>query len=141
MTQPASPFFPGIELFRKLSAKALSGSEEMIVWQIDQTQEFIGRSSRQLLETLSAAGAFQKPEDWPAAVGDSLRSALELGRECAISASDYQRESCSLWQRQAMDAQKLLTESLNGQFSMFPPSGTSHKPHSKHTGALHRVAA
>lgn len=141
MTQPSSPLFPGIELFRKLSAKALAGSEEMIVWQIDQTQEFVARSSRQLHDSLATAGTVKKLEDWPAAVGEGLRNVLELGREYAISASDYQRETCSLWQRQAMDSQKLLTESLNGQFSMLQPSGAAQKHHSKHGSDLHRVAA
>lgn len=139
MNSQSSPFFPTVELFRKLSAKVLAGSEEMIVWQLDQTQEFINRSSKQLHQSLSTAEAIQKPEDWPAAIGNGLRSAMEIGREYAISASDYQRESCQLWQRQALDAQKVMTESLDGPFSMFKPGAEANKHHPRH--AMHRVAA
>lgn len=141
MNAQSNPLSPCIEFFRTLSSNTLAGSEEMVFWQIDHAQELIGRSSKQMLETLSNAGAAQKPENWPMVMGNGIRGVFEIGRECAITASDLQRETCNLLQRQAMETQKALTESLNEQFAIFQMGISHQKRPVKDTVIAHRTAA
>jgi hypothetical protein len=136
-----NPLSPSIEFLRNLSATTLAGSEEVIFWQIDHAQQFIGRSTKQLRASLSKVATVEKPENWPAVVESGVRSALETSRELAISAADFNLETYNFLQKQTIDAQKALAETWSEQFALFQAQVPHGKHPTKHMTAQHRAAA
>lgn len=123
----ANPLSPSIDFLRSLGATTLTDSQQMMSWHLEQAQEFIGRSSKQMRDTLSSLGALQKPENWQETLGQGLRNSLEIGRDYALSATSYQQESYARFQRQAIEAQKKFSESLVRQLAAFQIAGGSQK--------------
>ena len=115
MNEQFEQFSHSIDFFRNLGAVTLSGSQELIAWQLDSAQALIALGSRQLRTVLSDAGATQEPEQWSAAVPAGLRNAIDMARDCVLAASDYQMEGLHLLQKQAAEARQLLSESLSEQ--------------------------
>jgi len=122
MHTQSNPLAPSIDFFRSLGSTTLAGSQQMISWHFDQAQEFIGRSSKQMRETLNSLGKLEKPERWQETLGQGIRNSLEISRDYALSATHYQQESYALLQQQAIETQKKLSESLAKQLAVFQVS-------------------
>ncbi|WP_153147814.1 hypothetical protein [Dechloromonas sp. H13] len=115
MNEQFEQFSQSMSLFRDLGTVTLSGSEEMIFWQLDSAQAFIALGSQQLRMVLSEASAAQDPEHWSEIVPAGMRNALQVARDCVLAASDCQMEGLRIFQRQAAEARQLFTESLGAQ--------------------------
>lgn len=115
MNEQFDQFSHSIDFFRNLGAVTLSGSQELIAWQLDSAQALIALGSQQLRTVLSDASAAQEPEQWSAAVPTGLRNAIQMTRDCLLAASDYQMNGLHLLQKQAAEAHQLLSESFSEQ--------------------------
>lgn len=83
---------------------------------------------------MSDAGAVHNPEQWPEAVPTGLRSALEITRDCLLTASDCQIEGLRLLEKQVAEARKLFAESLNAQYPKMKLVRAAEKKNNKATG-------
>ena len=115
MNEQFDQFSQSIDFFRNLGIVSLSGSQELISWQLDNTQSFIALGSQQLRNVMSDAGAVHNPEQWPEAVPTGLRSAIDITRDCLLTASACQIEGLRLLEKQVAEARNLLAESLSAQ--------------------------
>lgn len=140
MTQQLDSFFQGIELSRKLGTQALSGFEKIVALQLDHTQAFIGRSSKQLKAAYSARSIGQDPAQWAEAFQDGLRSSVEMTRDAMLAATDYQTASLRLLQDQAAELQKLVSSSLNEQLAV-AKAAAGEKRVGKSASVVHKLAA
>lgn len=100
-----------LDVFRHLNSLAIAGSEEFFTWQLDQAQALVTRRTKQLKASWSEAKAADNLQ-WPEALQSGMRNAMEMAQECVAAATDYQMETLKLMQKQATQAQKVITESL-----------------------------
>ena len=140
MTQQLDSFFLGIELSRKLGTQALTGFEKIVALNLDHTQEFIGRSSKQLKAAYTERNIGQEPAQWAEAFQDGLRSSIELTRDAMLAATDYQSESLRLLQDMAAELQKLVSTSLNEQLAT-AKAASGEKRVGKSAPQVHKLAA
>jgi len=141
MHTPSNPLSRNFDFFRNLSASTLAGSGDMVSWYLNHTQEFIGRSSKQLRDTLSSLGQVQKPERWAEAMGNGIRGILETSRDYAIQAADYQQESYRRLQQQALETQQTLSTSLAEQFTILQGETRQQRRSAKDTTLAQRITA
>lgn len=140
MTQQLDSFFLGIELSRKLGTQALTGFEKFVTLHLDHTQEFIGRTSKQLKAVCAERSVGDDPAQWAVAFQDGLRSSIEMTRDAMIAATDYQTESLRLLQDQAAELQKLVSSSLNEQLGV-AKAASGEKRVGKSAPLVHKLAA
>lgn len=115
MNEQFDQFSQSIDFFRNLGIVSLSGSQELISWQLDNVQSFIALGSQQLRTVMSDVSVVHDPEQWSEAVPTSLRSAIEITRDCVLTASDCQMGGLRLLQKQAAEVRQLLADSLSEQ--------------------------
>lgn len=136
------PLSRNINLFRNLSSTLLSGSEELMSWQIDSAQSFLTRGSQQLKAALADAGSAQEPAHWPETVQSGMRNAIRMTRDCLVATTDYQMEAMRLLHEQGAETQKLITAALNEQLVNIDVVGSREKRSSgKATTLAQKLAA
>lgn len=135
------PLSRNINLFRNLSSTLLSGSEELMSWQIDSAQSFLTRGSQQLKAALADAGSAQEPAHWPETVQSGMRNAIRMTRDCLVATTDYQMEAMRLLQEQGAETQKLITAALNEQLVNIDVVGSREKRSGKATAFAQKLAA
>lgn len=126
-----------IELLRSQNTSLLSGSEELLSWQIDSSQAFITRSSQQLRTILSDIAKALEPATCQEGLQNLLLDTLKMSHDTLLASTDYQMESTRLLQKQANEAQETLAALMNGQLSHFGEVIPAYK----NQETKHRLAA
>lgn len=103
-------FVRSFEMIRELAALSLSGSQALLCSQIDQAQALMTRNGERLREALANVPA--TPEQWSEAMQATMRDAVDSTRECMLAATAMQAETMRLVEKQAAEAQAILTEAL-----------------------------
>jgi acyl transferase domain-containing protein len=134
MKAPFNPLSPSFEFLRDLSATTLAGSEEVIAWQIDHAQAFIGRSTKHLQAGLSQVHTLEHPENWSEAMESGLHRAIETSRLLAVSSADFNLETYNFMQKKAIDTQKALVETWSEKCATLQSKIPHLKPQ-KHAAA------
>lgn len=140
MTQQLDSFFQGIELSRQLATQALTGFEKVVTLQLDHTQEFIGRTSKQLKAACSERSDGRDPAQWAEAFQDGMRSSIEMTRDAMLAATDYQTAYLRLLQDQAAELEKLTSASLNDQLAV-AKEASGEKRVGKSASVVRKLAA
>jgi hypothetical protein len=115
MNEQLNPFSNAMDTFHNLCTLTLSGSHELMSWQIDSAEAFISLGTRQLQQRWSNANAMQEPEQWSEAVQLGFRNAIQMTREWVMVTSDCQMDGLHLMQKHAAEARKLLFDALSEQ--------------------------
>ncbi len=115
-TSQVNPFSRGIDLSRSLFGQALSSIEELAGLGLDHTQELVGRNTRQLKDVLADPPVAVGGAQWPDSVQQSLHLTINLFRDTALAAADYQIDSLRLLHNQATEAQKSIAAAIYEQF-------------------------
>lgn len=121
MTQKFDSFTQIADSARNFCSATLSGSEELICFQLECAEEFINRNSRQWRAAMNQANELHAPEQWPDAVHKGIEETNALVRDTFVSAMDYQMKSFRLLQKMAADTQKLLSDTVSEQFAAMQP--------------------
>lgn len=115
MNEQLNLFPHTMDLFHNLCTLTLSGSHELVSWQLDCAEGFLALGTRQLRPLQFNSNATQGPEQWSEAVQLGFRNAIQMTRDCVIVASDCQMAGLHLIQKQAAEARKLLFDALGEQ--------------------------
>lgn len=141
MNPQTNPFSRSIDLSKNLFAQTLSGMEELLTLGLDHTQEFVGRSTQQLKGALADPIVVDEASQWPDAMQQSMRTTLNLFRDTAQAATDYQVDSLRLLHNQAAEAQKSIAAAIYAQFEMVDQAVASTKRGSKTAVSSQKVSA
>lgn len=140
MTQQLDSFFQGIELSRQLATQALTGFEKVVTLHLDHTQEFIGRTSKQLKAACAERSDGQDPAQWADAFQDGMRSWIETIRDAMLAVTDYQTAYLRLLQDQAAELEKLASASFNDQLAV-AKAASGEKRVGKSASVVRKLAA
>lgn len=103
-----------IDVLRNLSALSLAGSEELVRCQLNHTQALIARGSQQVKDAFAEVATAQTPVQLSNAMHTGVRNAIDIVRDCVAATSDYQSETLRMVQRQAVETQEILADTLQG---------------------------
>lgn len=117
MNPQLESFSRAFGLFQNLGAAALTGVEELMSFQLDQAQALIARGSKQLQTSLSEARNVGESGLSPEVVQQSTGSVNAILRDALISSMDYELEMFRLVQKQAAEAQQLVSETIYEQLA------------------------
>ena len=115
MNEQLNPLSHTMDLFHNLCTLTLSGSHELLSWQIDCAEGFLALGTRQLRPLWFNSNAMQEPEQWSEAVQLGFRNAIQMTREWVMVTSDCQMDGLHLMQKHAAEARKLLFDALGEQ--------------------------
>ena len=90
MNEQLNPLSHAMDTFHNLCTLTLSGSHELMSWQIDSAEGFIALGTRQLQPLWANSNAMQEPEQWSEAVQLGFRNAIQMTREWVMVTSDCQ---------------------------------------------------